>query len=181
MHDVIDYHLAHQRILETDHGRDARDRVAALTPTAVVSRLLAACHLLGTHLLKLFLAAITSIRFAFGKQFFDDFLVPLETFGLKKRPLVMDEFRPLQTIQDLLNCGIGRALKISVLDAQHERAGVAASIEPTEQGGPETTDVQKPCGTWSESGAYNHRKSGPSRRRVDARAFLAALFFVKLD
>src|ERR1700733_8526994 len=98
MHDVIDYHLAYQRILEADHRRDARDRVAALAPTAVVSRLFAARHLLGAHLFELFLAAITSIRFALGQQFFDDLFVALQTFGLIKRPLIVDEFRPLQTV-----------------------------------------------------------------------------------
>ncbi len=103
MHDVIDDDFAVQRILETNDGRNARARIGAFAPASVVAGLLAARHLLRAHLLQFLLGAITTVRIALGEQLLDHLLVAIESLGLKERPLVMIEARPLHAVENLLD------------------------------------------------------------------------------
>src|SRR4029077_14203813 len=103
-------------------------RVGPFAPSCVIARLLAASDLLRAHLLQLLLAAVAPIGFTAGNQFFDHILVAVEALGLKERPLVVDESRPFETIQDLLDGLGGRALKICVLDPQNKGTRMTARV-----------------------------------------------------
>ncbi len=68
--------------------------------------------------------------------------------------LVPSHPQPAQAVVDHVEKRFTVALFIRILDPQHKYAARVASIEPIEQGGAGTSDVEEPSGTWCEANAY---------------------------
>ena len=61
-------------------------------------------------------------------------------------PLVPIEAQPAQTLKDRLDAGLGVALDISVVDAQHHDSLVMARVEPIEDKGARAAYMKKTGG-----------------------------------
>ena len=70
--------------------------------------------------------------------------------------LVPSEVEPAQTFEDGVDGGVGVALDIGVIEPQDHGSTVVTGIEPVEDEGASTADVQKPCGRRSESNAKHN-------------------------
>src|SRR5258705_6866154 len=78
------------------------------------------------------------------------------------RPLVPLQPKPAQILEDALLEFLLGPLRIGVLDAQDERAVVAAREQPVEQRGARVADVQLAGGAWRE--ADSHLSAGAPPR-----------------
>ncbi len=79
--------------------------------------------------------------------------VALGAFGLEDRPLVPVELEPAQRVEDLLDVLGRRALAVGVLDAQQQRAILAAGEQPVVEGGARAANVQRTGGRGGEADA----------------------------
>jgi len=87
---------------------------------------------------------------------------------LKERALVVIETGPLETVEDLLNGFIGRALEIGILDAQNECSRVPPRIKPAKKRGSQAADMQKTgwAGCKTRTRAHNECNSDMVDREV---------------
>ena len=96
------------------------------------------------------------VRLAGSEPLPDDLAVTRVALGLVERALVGIETQPLHAVEDHLH-GFGRgALAIGVLDAQDERAAVAARVEPAEERSAHAADVQEAGGAGGEACPDGH-------------------------
>ena len=70
--------------------------------------------------------------------------------------LVPTEIEPAQTVEDGVDGGIGVALDIGIIEPQDHGSSVVPGIEPVENKGSGTADVQKTGGRWRESNAKHN-------------------------
>ena len=136
--------------------RHAREGLFSIAAAPVIARLFLARELGIAHLLELFLRAVAVVGLALGEPLPDDFAVSRVTFALVERPLIGIEAEPLHAVQDHLHGFRRRTLAIGVLDAQDERAAVAARVQPAEERGAHAADVQQSGRARREAGAYGH-------------------------
>src|SRR5262249_21747802 len=86
------------------------------------------------------------------------------------RPFVPVEAQPAQVLEHAGFGFPGRSLLIGVLDAENERAALAAREQPVEERGAGVANVQVAGWTWSETDAHPHRRSeAGGRRSVESR------------
>ena len=82
---------------------------------------------------------------AFGENRFGLPAMQIKAFGLLVL-FVPVETQPAQSLEDGLDAGLGVALDIGVVDAQHHGSAVVAGIEPIEDKGARAADVEKARG-----------------------------------
>ena len=107
--------------------------------------------------------------------------VAIEPLGLPVRavraadvgPFVPVEAQPSQVVEDAVLGFARRSLRVGVLDAQHERAAVAARQQPVEQRRARVADVQMSGRTRREADA--HRVGRPRGRRPASTTACAAI------
>ncbi len=68
---------------------------------------------------------------------------------------VPGEAQPAQPLEDGLDAGLGVALDVGVVEAQHHGSVVVARIEPVEDERAGAADVKKTGGRWRETDARN--------------------------
>jgi len=157
VHQIIDHHLARQRIPEADRRRHSgRRRSRAVTPAAVVARLLLACDLPFAQRVQLLLGAVAAVCESCVEQLLDHRAIPLVALRLEIRTFVLVEPEPAHAIQDHAHRFISGALAVGVLHAQDELAAMAAGIEPGEQCSAHASDVEQAGGTGREAGYDSH-------------------------
>ena len=86
-----------------------------------------------------------AVRQALLKDGVGDLAVQGQAFGLLVF-LVPPEVEPAQTIEDGADGGIGVALDIGVIEAEDHGSSVVTGVEPVEDKGAGTADVQKTSG-----------------------------------
>ena len=67
--------------------------------------------------------------------------------------LVPVEAKPAQAIEDRVDAGLGVPLDVRIVEPEHHGSAVMAGIEPVEDEGSGTSDVQKTCGRRRKSNA----------------------------
>ena len=157
------------RHLEAHHRRLAGRRVCALAAQAVVlpARILRS----GAPRVQLLLRAEAAVGLTGGDQLRAVLRVRGQPLGLEVgrvrsadlRALIPVEPEPLEPIENRLHRLRRGALLIRVFHAQHERAAVAPSVQPVEQGGPGAADVQVTRGRRSKADAWLHGSRAVSR------------------
>ena len=93
---------------------------------------------------------------ALGKDGFGLLAVQGEAFGLLVL-FVPGETQPAQSFEDGLDAGVGVALDIGVVQAQHHGSVVVAGIEPIEDKGAGAADMKKAGGRRRKSNANTAR------------------------
>ena len=91
-----------------------------------------------------------AIRQALLKDGVGDLAVQAKAFGLLVF-FVPAEVEPAQTFEDGVDGGFGVALDIRVIQAEDHGSSVATGVQPVEDEGAGTTDVQKTGGGWGKS------------------------------
>ncbi len=71
---------------------------------------------------------------------------------LENRRLVAGKTEPVEAVENGGDRRIGRALAVGILDAQQETAAVPARIEPVEQCGSRSADMQEAGRRWGKAG-----------------------------
>ncbi len=89
---------------------------------------------------------------ALGEDGFGLLAVQGQAFGLLVL-FVPGETQPAQSLEDGLDAGLGVALDIGVVEAQHHGSVVVAGIEPVEDEGAGAADVEKTGGRGRKSNA----------------------------
>ncbi len=81
-----------------------------------------------------------------GKALVDErtrrFRVPAGARELVDRVTVRRQPEPVEAIKDRLDRGIGRALAVGILNTEQHLAAGMAGIEPVEEGGARSADMQ---------------------------------------
>src|SRR5262249_18656139 len=166
---ILDDGLAFGRRFQPDHGLDAGRRLAriAVAPAAVVELRAAFAPRGFAHFREFLGTRVTVIGLAGGEQLFRDLAMPRGAGELRDRFAVPRDAEPSEPVQDRVDGGLGRALAVGVLDAQEHLAAAPARIEPIEQRGARTTDVQKAGrgGRKARDDGFTH-VGGRDRRRA---------------
>src|SRR5574337_423396 len=101
--------------------------------------------------------AEAAVGLALGQETPGVGLVPGEFGALEERALVPGDAEPGEPVEDHLGVGVGGALLVCVLDAEHEGAAGLPGVEPVEEGGAGTADMEIAGGAGSEPDArYGH-------------------------
>ncbi len=88
------------------------------------------------------------------EQALQDLLVAIGARDLRDRPLVVVDLQPAQRVEDLLDVLGRRALAVGVLDAQDQRAALAARDEPVVERRARAADVQLSRRAGGEANAH---------------------------
>jgi hypothetical protein len=88
-----------------------------------------------------------------ASSIFDDFPITVEAPRLIERAFTVVEAGPLETVENLLDGIVRRALQIGILDAKYKLTRTTPGVQPRKQCGPQYTDVQEAGRTGSNSGA----------------------------
>ena len=96
------------------------------------------------------------VGLALAEPLLDHFAVTRIALGLVEGPFVRVEAEPFHAVQDRLDRFGRGALAVGVLDAQDERAAVAARVQPAEKRRAHAADVQEAGRAGGESGADGH-------------------------
>ena len=115
----------------------------AVAPAPVIELGLALGTRLLAHVLQLVRARIAAIGRAGGEHLLGDLAMARGARELVHRLAVPFEAEPLQPVEDRRDRLFGRARAVGVLDAQQEFAAAAARIEPVEQRGARSADMQE--------------------------------------
>ena len=157
-------------IPEPDDGAHALGgRTGAVPAETVVARLLLARHLGAAQFLQALFRAVAVVGLALGDEPVRHRPIAVETVSLIEGPLVVVETKPGHPLEDGVHRLRGGALQVRILDPQDERAPVAAGVQPGEEGGTDTADVEVSGRTGGEARAHGHGGSGAmagARRRV---------------
>src|SRR5262249_36583144 len=118
-------------------ARRAVAAAAVIEPGAALgARLLA-------HLREVFLRAMAVIGVAGGQHLLRHLAMPGGAGKLVDGLAVPIAAAPVETGEDRVDRRLGRSLRVSVLDAQQHLAAAPAGIEPVEQRGPSSADVEE--------------------------------------
>ena len=82
---------------------------------------------------KLFACAVAAVSFAFGDQFFCDFMIDMEAFGLTKHRTVPVQAHPFEAVINHLDRRFRMSFPVRVLDSEDELAAVMARVKPVEE------------------------------------------------
>ena len=155
---------------EAHHRGAARHRrgPVAAGPLVLVGTLLALEDL--AAFVQLLLGAVAEVRLLLGDQPVRRRPVARQPLGLEVRrvrpanagPLVPLEPQPAEPVEDGLDRLGGGPLPIRVLDPEDEPAMVAAGLQPVEEGGTRTADVEVAGGRGGkpDTGGYDHDGTG---------------------
>ena len=154
LHLVLDHGLARERRLEPDHRLDAGRRVGrvAVAPAPVIELGAAFAARLFAHLGELFGAGIAVIGTAGGQQRLGHLAVARRARELVDRVAVPLDAEPGEPVEDGGDRRLGRALAVGVLDPQQHLAAAPAGIEPVEQRGARSADMQEAGGRGGKAG-----------------------------
>src|SRR3954467_9538022 len=92
--------------------------------------------------IQLLLGAKAAVRLAFRQEPFGIRLVPRSIFTLKKRAFVPGDAEPGETVQNDPGMLLGAPLPISVLDPEDVSSTAVARVEPIEERGARSPDVE---------------------------------------
>ncbi len=92
---------------------------------------------------------------AFLEDGVGDLAMQGEAFGLLVF-LVPTEVEPAQTVEDGVDGGVGVALDVGIIEPQHHGSSVVTGVEPVENKGSGTANVQKTGGRRRESNAKHN-------------------------
>ena len=142
---VLDHGLAGLRRLEADGRLHAgrRFRGIAVPPHPVIEAGLALGAGFFAHRSQLLRRGVAAIGLAAGEQLLGDLAVAGGAAELVDDVAVPIELEPIQAIEDRRNRRLGRALAVGVLDPQQHLAAGLFGIEPVEQRGTGTPDVEE--------------------------------------
>ena len=107
-----------------------------------VARDAALRHSLRALLFKLLLATETVIRVAAVDKAAGGGAIEFHAIGLEVRPFVPVDAEPAQADKNAFHHLRSGALQVSVFNAENQRAAVVSRIEPVEQSGTRSADVQ---------------------------------------
>src|SRR5262249_37320145 len=89
------------------------------------------------------LRAMAAIGVAGGQHLLRHLATPGGAGKLADGLAVPIDAEPVETVEDRVDRRLGRSLAVSVLDAQQHLAAAPAGIEPVEQRGPSSADVEE--------------------------------------
>jgi len=151
---VLDHGLAGLRRLEADGRLDAirGGRGVAVTPHAVIEPGAAFGARLVAHRRQLLRRRIAVVSPAGGEQALGDLAMAGGAAELVDDVAVPIELQPLQAVQDGVDRLLGRTLAVGVLDPEQHLAAELFGIEPVEQRGAGTPDMEEAGRRGGEAG-----------------------------
>src|SRR6185437_14767384 len=81
-------------------------------------------------------------------------LMPCRVCSLEERPFVPADAEPVQPIQNDFGVLLRASLTVGVLDPKHVSAAGMPGVQPVEERGARSTDVQVAGGRWGETDAW---------------------------
>ena len=143
---VLDNGFAFPGRFESDHRLYAGGgiRRIAIAPGAVVTHRTLFRLCLFAHFCEFFGGAVAAIGSAFVDQLLRNLRVALPARKLVDGLVIGIEAQPGQPVENGVYRFRGRTLAVGILDPQQEFAAGMAGIQPVEQGGSGTADMQEP-------------------------------------
>jgi hypothetical protein len=92
------------------------------------------------------------------KPLVDDLFVTMKAFRLVVWPLIGLQPEPTHALEYCRDVFLRRTLFVGIFDTENEIATMVTGVEPAEQRGPDTAEVQDACWTWRKSGTYFHQR-----------------------
>src|SRR5262249_9166837 len=113
-----------------------------------------------THRREFFLAGVTVVGPAGGKELLGDLPVPRRAGELEHDLAIPGEAEPGEAVDDRVDCGGGRALAVGVLDPQQHLSAGMAGEQPVEQRCAPAADMEKAGRRGREAGddGFAHRR-----------------------
>jgi hypothetical protein len=155
LHEVVDRRLAVARRLQPHHeGRVGGRRRVRVPPRRDEERGAAGGLRRRAERLDLGLAGIAAVGGAGVEHGAGGLGVPFVARRLAHRLAVPAEAEPSQAVEDRLRRLRRRAGAVGVLDPEQEAAAEVAGMQPVEERGPRTADVEKAGGRRREAGDH---------------------------